>query len=132
MKSRLLKAVLLTMSAWGAFGSASAETLHARIPFEFSVAGTTMPAGSYLISTVANTPNVLLFENEATKAQSIVFVRRGPARAVGSPPPMTFASDSGDRMALTKIATGASAYELSAYPARDASKRVALTLAAGK
>ena len=39
-----------------------------------------MPAGAYLICTIPGTPSVLLFENEATKMQAMVFVRTGAAR----------------------------------------------------
>jgi hypothetical protein len=86
-----------------------------------------MPAGAYTIRTMPNTPLVLLFENEATRTQAMVFVRSAAA-APGKPVlPLTF-SDSGERMELTSIATGESTYELNAHPAGKASKGVVLTL----
>ena len=64
MKTYLLKSALLMTSLLGTLSSASAETLHARIPFGFSAGGMAMPAGAYSISTIAGAPHVLLFENE--------------------------------------------------------------------
>lgn len=78
MKTNLLKSAVLVASLLGALGSASAETLHARIPFGFSAGGKAMPAGAYSISTIPGAPSVLLFENETTKMQAIVFVRTDP------------------------------------------------------
>jgi hypothetical protein len=127
MKTNLLKSAVLVASLLGALGQASAESLHARIPFGFSAAGVAMPAGAYTIRTMPNTPLVLLFENEATRTQAMVFVRSAAA-APGKPVlPLTF-SDSGERMELTSIATGESTYELNAHPAGKASKGVVLTL----
>ena len=50
LKTNLLKSAILVASLLGALGSASAETLHARIPFAFSAGGKAMPAGDYSIS----------------------------------------------------------------------------------
>ena len=47
MKTNLLKSAFWMTSLFGALSSASAETLHARIPFAFSAGGTSMPAGNY-------------------------------------------------------------------------------------
>ena len=47
MKTNLLKSAVLMSSLLGALSSASAETLHARIPFAFSAGGNSMPAGNY-------------------------------------------------------------------------------------
>lgn len=132
MKTYLLKSALLTAFALGALSSASAETLHARIPFAFSAAGISMPAGTYTIRALPNAPQVLLFENEETRMQTLVF-----ARASGLPakpaPPLTFTDYSGEKMELANIASSASTYELNTYPARKALKGVALTLTpAGK
>ena len=128
MKTNLLKSAVLVASLLGALGSASAETLHARIPFGFSAAGTMMPAGAYVISTMANTPHVLLFENEGTKVQTMVFVRTAADTLVKPASPLTFTAYSSDRMELTHIATDGSIYELNAYPSGRALKGVALTL----
>ena len=84
MKTNLLKSVVLVASLLGALGIASAETLHAKIPFGFSAGGKAMPAGVYTIRAIPNAPGVLLFENETTKMQAIVFVRSG-SRAPAKP-----------------------------------------------
>jgi hypothetical protein len=104
MKTNLLKSAVLVASLLGALSSASAETLHARIPFGFSAGGTAMPAGAYSISTIPGASMVLLFENEATKAQAIVFVRTDVAAAVKPATPLMFTS-AGERAELVHIAT---------------------------
>jgi len=128
MKTNLLRSAVLAASLWGALGSASAETLHARIPFGFSAAGTMMPAGAYVISTMPNTPHVLLFENEGTKVQTLVFVRTSSGALVKAAEPLTFTAYSSERMELTHIATDGSIYELNADSVRKGLKGVALTL----
>jgi hypothetical protein len=131
MKTNLLKSALLIASVLGAFSSASAETLHARIPFAFSAAGTSLPAGTYVISTMAHTPQVLLFENEETKVQTMVFARTAMAMPAKLASPLTFTADSSESMALTNIATDDWTYELNMRSRRRALKGVALTLTSG-
>jgi hypothetical protein len=132
MKTSLLKSAVLVASLLGALGSASAETLHARIPFGFSAGGMAMPAGAYSIRPIPNAPSVLLFENETTKMQAIVFVRTGVGTLAKPPGPLMF-TESADRMELTNIAISDWTYELSMHAARRSQKGVALTLAsAGK
>jgi hypothetical protein len=106
MKTNLLKSVVLVASLLGALGSASAETVHARIPFGFTAAGTAMPAGAYVIRTMPSSPSVLVFENEDTKVQTIVFAR----------------------MELRNMAADGWTYELRIPSARTSLKGVALTL----
>ena len=104
MKMNLLKSVVLAASLLGALSSASAETLHARIPFGFSAGGLAMPAGAYSIRTIPGAPNVLLFENETTKMQAMVFVRIDASGTAKSAKPLTFTS-AGERTELADIAT---------------------------
>lgn len=125
MKTNLLKSAVLAASLLGALNSASAETLHASIPFGFSAGGTAMPAGAYSISTIPGAPTVLLFENEATKMQAMVFVRTGIATADKPVTPLTFTAE---RTELAKIAAEGWTYELSTYPAPKALKGAALAI----
>jgi hypothetical protein len=131
MKSTLLKSAVLLASVFGALGSASAETLHARIPFAFSAAGISMPAGTYTIRTMPNARQVLLFENEETRAQFLVFARTASGLPAKTAPPLTFTDYSGEKMELANIAASDWTYELNTYPARKALKAVALTLTSG-
>jgi hypothetical protein len=122
MKSNLLKSAVLVASLLGALGSASAETLHARIPFGFSAGGKAMPAGAYTICTIPGAPGVLLFENETTKMQAMVFVRTGIATPAKPVTPLTF---TGERTELAHIATDGWTYELSTYSAPKSLKGAA-------
>ena len=133
MKTNLLKSVVLAASFLGGLGSASAETLRAHIPFGFSVSGTSMPAGDYAISTIASTPNVLLFENEQTKVCAFVFARPSVGAWMKPAARLTFADAGNERMDLANIATFGWTYELNIQSTRRALKGVALSLAsAGK
>ncbi|MEO5926605.1 MAG: hypothetical protein ABIR70_22505 [Bryobacteraceae bacterium] len=80
MKTSILKTLVLAATMIGAASIASAETVHATIPFEFMANGVAMPAGAYSVSTVSGSSTVLLFENEATKAKALAF-----ARTISSP-----------------------------------------------
>ena len=131
MKTNLLKSAVLMASLFGALSSASAETLHARIPFAFSAGGTSMPAGNYAISALPHAPQVLLFENEDTKMQAIVFARTASGLPAKPAPPMTFTAYSSESMELTNIAASSFTYELSTHSAQKALKGVALTLTSG-
>ena len=91
-----------------------------------------MPAGAYSIRPIPGAPGVLLFENETTKMQAIVFVRTRVGSQAKPPGPPLF-TEGADRMELTDIATSEWTYELSTQAARRPQKGVALTLAsAGK
>jgi hypothetical protein len=131
MKTNLLKSALLMACVLGAFSSASAETLHARIPFAFSASGTSMPAGNYAISTMPHASQVLVFENEETKMHAIVFARTANGLPAKSAPPLTFTAYSSESMELTNIAASNFIYELSPHSAQKALKGVALTLTSG-
>ena len=131
MKTNLLKSAVLMASLFGALSSASAETLHARIPFAFSAGGNSMPAGNYAISTMPHAPSVLLFENEDTKMQAIVFARTASGLPAKPTPPLTFTAYSSENMELTNIAASTWTYELSAHSTQKALKGVALTLTSG-
>ena len=126
MKSTLLKSAVLLASVCGVSGSAAAETLHARIPFAFSAAGTSMPAGTYAIRTMPHAPQVLLFEHAETGMQAMVFARTAPGVLDKPSSPITFAEGS-EQMELINIAASDCTYELSPH-ARKALKGVALTL----
>jgi len=128
MKTNLLKSAVLLASLLGALSSASAETLHARIPFGFSAGGTAMPAGDYWIRTIPNVPYVLLFENETTKMQAIVFVRPGISMPAKPAVLLTSTSGAGDSAEISNIATDGSAYELSVYPPSKLLKGAALAI----
>jgi len=130
MKTNLLKSALLAASLLGAVSSASAETLHARIPFGFSAGGKDMPAGAYSISTIPGAPTVLLFENETTKMQAIVFARSSPGALAKPESPLMFTSS--DRTELANIVTDGWTYELSVCPASKSLKGAALAITSGK
>ena len=83
-----------------------------------------MQAGAYSIRTIPGAPNVLLFENEATKMQAMVFVRMGAGTTAKL---LTFTS-AGERTELANIATDGWSYELSIYPARRSLKGAALAI----
>jgi hypothetical protein len=119
----------VAVSFLGALGSASAEVLRANIPFGFSADGTSMPAGTYAIRTVASTPYVLVFENEQTKVQTFVFVRALAGASIKPVGLLTFADAGHERMDLANIATYGQTYELNVQSTRSALKGVALTLA---
>ena len=127
MKTNLLKLTVLAVSLMGALTSASAETLHARIPFGFSAGGVAMPAGAYRIRPLPYAPSVLVFENEATKSQTIVFVRLAVSKPAEPAPPLMFITG-GERAELAHIATGEWTYELSVYPALKSLKGAALAI----
>jgi len=103
MKTNFLKTALLAASFFGVVATASAETIHANIPFAFTANGTPMPAGAYTIRSMSSTPNILVFENDATKAKAIAFART--------------AYESTDATVGFVLKTAASTYELSMAPA---------------
>jgi hypothetical protein len=128
MKTNLLKTAVLMASLAAALSPASAETLHARIPFGFSAGGIAMPAGDYSICTMPGAPAVLLFENETTKMRAIVFVRPGDNTPAKPASPLTFTSGAGDRTELANIATDGWMYELSVHPTPKSLKGAALAI----
>lgn len=133
MKTNLLKSAVLMTTLLGAFGSASAETLHARIPFVFSAGGKAMPAGAYSISTIPGASTVLLFENETTKMQALVFARTSVTPPAKAATPLMFTSAAGEGSQLANIVTDGSSYELSVLPAPKSLKGAALAItSAGK
>jgi len=107
---------------------ASAETLHATIPFGFSANGRTMPAGTYAIRTIPNPSPLLLFENEATKVKAIVFARQTSATPAKPAAHLTFSSSAGEFMELTNITSMESAYEIDMHAARRSLKDSSLAL----
>jgi len=133
MKTNLLKSAVLVATLLGAIGSASAETLHARIPFAFSAGGKAMPAGAYSISTIQGASNVLLFENETTKMQALVFARTSVSAPVKTATPLMFTSGAAEGAQLLNIVTDGSSYELNAHPASKSLKGASLAItSAGK
>jgi hypothetical protein len=133
MKKNLLKSAVLLASLLGALSSASAETLHARIPFSFSAGGTSMPAGTYTIKTMVHAHEVLLFENQETKVQTMVFARTTAGASVKPATLLMFTTYSGEPRELAMIAADEWSFELSTQSARKSLKGVALTLtSAGK
>jgi hypothetical protein len=131
MKTNLLKSAVLMASLFGALSSASAETLHARIPFAFSAGGNSMPAGNYAISTMPHASQVLVFENEETKTQAIVFARTAIGLKAKPAQPLTFTAYSSESLELTNIAASNFTFELSTHSPQKALKGVALTLTSG-
>jgi hypothetical protein len=129
VKTNLVKSAVLVASLMGALGSASAETLHANIAFGFSAGGEAMPAGAYSISTIPGAPNVLLFENDTTKMQAIVFARTSISPQSKPTALLTFTSSAAEGRELANIVTVGSAYELSVYPASKPLKGAALAIA---
>jgi len=132
MKTNLLKTVVLAASLLVVLTPASAESLHARIPFGFSANGTSLPAGPYAIRSIPNTPYLLLFENEETKEQALVFARLATTAASQPAMPLKFAAGAGDSMALTNIAMAACTYELSTRSIAAAPKGAPLAIASAK
>ena len=133
MKTNLLKSAVLLATLLGAVGSASAETLHANIPFAFSAGGKAMPPGAYSISTIPGAPNVLLFENETTNMQALVFARASMSAPTKTATPLVFTIRAGEGSQLANIVTDASGYEFSVRPASRSLKGAALAItSAGK
>jgi hypothetical protein len=85
-----------------------------------------MPAGAYSIRPIPNAPSVLLFENETTKMQAIVFVRNGSSALAKPASRLMFTS--GDREELANIVTDGWTYELSVHPAPKSLKGAALAI----
>ena len=129
MKTNLLKLAVLVASLMGALSSASAETVHADVPFGFSAGGKAMPAGAYSISTIPGAPNVLLFENDTTKMQAMVFARTSISPQAKPATLLTFTSSAAEGSELANIVTIGSAYELSVRPTSKPLKGAALAIA---
>jgi hypothetical protein len=91
-----------------------------------------MPAGDYLIRTIPNVPYVLLFENETTKMQAIVFVR--PSSTTPAKPAVLLISTSGagEGAGISNIATDGSTYELRVYPPSKSLKGAALAITSAR
>ncbi len=70
MKHQLLTFVLLALTFTA---SASAETVHATIPFDFAANGKLLPAGTYTVRTISG--GLLLFVNESTNEKALAFAR---------------------------------------------------------
>jgi hypothetical protein len=117
MKSNLLKTALLASAFFGALGTASAEIVHANIPFEFSANGKIMPAGGYLVQSLPGSSSVLVFVNDATGAKAIAFAR-------------TISDASGKHEGTFFIKTAYKTYELGMAP--TPLKGALLTLMPGK
>jgi len=128
MKTNLLKSAVLMASLAAALTPASAETLHATIPFGFSADGMTMPAGTYAIRTIPNPSPVLLFENEATKVKAIVFAHQTSGTPAKPAAQLIFSSRASEFVELTNITTMGSAYEINMHAARGSLKNTALAL----
>ncbi len=117
--TNLLKSTLFAASMLFGLGSvASAETLHAKVPFTFTAAGTVLPAGTYTIRPLNGTIGVLLFENEETGARNIVFAQMSVDSRGKATVPLTFAPVAGSGRALTSIRTLSGGYDLSLRSAR--------------
>ncbi len=74
MKKNFAKlAVVFALSCVSSF----AEELHVRVhvPFSFSVAGTSMPAGDYMVSPLTGFNSVLLVEGTSTNAKALVMAQ---------------------------------------------------------
>ena len=128
MKTNLLKSAVLMASLAAALTPASAETLHATIPFGFSANGMTMPAGTYFIRTLPNPSPLLLFENETTKVKAIVFARHASATPAKPGARLTFSPSASEFVELTNITGMESAYEIDMHAARGSLKGTSLAL----
>ena len=131
MKTNLLKSAVLMASLAAALTPASAETLHATIPFGFSANGMTMPAGTYAIHVIPNASPLLLFENEATKMKAIVFARHASRTPLKPAPRLIFSSSASEFVELTNITSMGSAYEINMHASRGSVKDTALALTSG-
>jgi hypothetical protein len=119
MKTTFLKTILLAVTVIGAAATASAETVHATIPFEFTANGKTMPAGKYTVRTMPGSPSVLLFENEVTKMQAVAFAR-------------TAQGATGKSGRALSIAMGNATYEMSTLPSGSKLKGAVLAITPAK
>ena len=128
MKTNLLKSAVLMASLAAGLTPASAETLHATIPFGFSANGMTMPAGTYAIRPLPNPSPLLLFENEATKVKAIVFARYASRTPVKPAAHLTFSSRASEFVELSNITALDSAYEIDMHAARGSLKGTSLAL----
>jgi hypothetical protein len=119
MKTNLLKTALLAASFLGVVSSASAETVHANIPFAFYANGKAMPAGTYTVQTIGGATPVLLFVNDATSEKAMAFAR-------------TASDSSGNSSLALIIKTASKTYELSMTAPASSLKGALLTLTPGK
>ena len=87
-----------------------------------------MPAGAYSISTIPGAHTVLLFENETTKMQAIVFVRTSVSAPAKTATPLMFTSSAGEGSELADIVTDGWTYELSVHLASKSLKGAALAI----
>lgn len=78
MKSTILKSTML-LSAFAVAGFA--ETVTIRVPFEFSAAGKTLPAGEYRFQ--EETPGVMIITGETASSSMLMLTRESgdPASA---------------------------------------------------
>ncbi len=75
MKSLTNKLMVAAAAVAAAAGAASAQTMKVDVPFAFQVAGTEMPAGSYLVTPVSTSTNIPVLRMASTVAPKPVLVR---------------------------------------------------------
>jgi hypothetical protein len=63
--------------------SAQTLTLHANIPFDFVVAGRTVPAGDYWVGPAANNKSVVLVRNVSSGTAALAITFSAPAERPG-------------------------------------------------
>jgi hypothetical protein len=103
----LLAIALLTTLAQGQLPG---NQLKVTVPFEFKVAGRTLPAGDYFIRAGANGNFLQLHD---VSANNTVPVLVGSSSSQTDSPKLVFTESSG-KMFLTSVATGSVVYELPA------------------
>jgi hypothetical protein len=77
--NRTTAIALLALATLMTAGSAGAQSavLKIDVPFNFTVSGTSVPAGSYTFGPDSMDPNVLVIEDRATMVRARAFAQRG-------------------------------------------------------
>jgi hypothetical protein len=131
MKNLLKKMMVAAAALAVVAGVASAQGLKAEVPFSFHAAGTTMPAGTYWVSSLSDMSGVPMFRllSVADRKPVIVLSRSGVTKGKGlySDAKLVFRCTDGN-CSLAQIWTGTAhgAYEVPTPKARTADEKASL------
>jgi hypothetical protein len=105
LNSLLITAAGLTLSAAVAFGQAR---IVANVPFSFTTAAGTQPAGEYAIAPVSMTAGILQLENVKTRHSSILGIGASNGNPNDKAPRLVFrcGSESGCTLSEVKLGDG--------------------------
>jgi len=104
------------------------QTVTAKVPFDFIVAGTRMPAGTYVITTVGDNSGMVAIAGESTRKAIYTLTIPLAATDQTAPPQLAF-EKVGDQYVLSHITLeGTDGHRTAVAPVAD--KRVATVLAA--